>query len=110
MHAFRGQLRKANLWTKSFVDVLERPTFRNTFEGKAFPGHLRISNLKAKPFADILKWPPFWSTSHILFEVLEGTPVLNNLEKPTCGQNLSWMPWKGQPLEIHLKAKPFVDI
>ena len=71
------------------MDVLEKPTFRNTFEGKAFRGHLRISNLKAKPFVDILEWPPFWSTSNILFEILEGTPFIDNLEKPTCGQNLS---------------------
>jgi len=71
------------------VDVLERQVFRNTFEGKAFREHLRISNLKAKPFVDILECPPFWSTSNILFEVLEGTPFIDNLEKPTCRQNLS---------------------
>ena len=79
------------MWTKSFVDALERPALRNAFEGKAFRGHLGIFNLKAKPFVvvDILVWPAFWSTNNILFEVLEGTPFVDNLEKPTCGQNLS---------------------
>ena len=67
------------------MDALERPALRNTFEGKAFRGHLRISNLKAKPFVDILEWPAFWSTGNILFEVLEGMPFVDNIEKPTCG-------------------------
>ena len=68
------------------MDVLENPTFRNTFEGKAVRGHLEIFHLKAKPFVvvDILEWPAFWSTGNILFEVLEGMAFVDNLEKPIC--------------------------
>ena len=60
----------------SFFVVLSVPLFQFLKEGEP----VCLKSLKAKPFVD-------------------------NLEKPTCGQNLSWMPWKGQPLEIHLKAR-----
>ena len=35
---------------------------------------------------------------------------MDTLEKPTCRQRLSWTSWNSHPSEIHLKAKPFVDI
>ncbi len=36
----------------------------------------------------------------IIFVMINSTPFVDNLEKPTCGQRLSWMPWKNLPLII----------